>query len=563
MTSEARNRALVDAIPDNMYRVRRDGTFVDSEHKRPTVHLDFRGHSVHELMPGEAAERIMRCIDQALESGGVRTVDYSVDTEVGLRHFETRVVKSGDDEVVLIERDVTDRREQEEALRVSEARTRAILDAIPDLMFRMRRDGTYVDYHAHTERDLYDRDVIGRNVRDRLPLEVAERVLEASERALEGEGMQTLEYELDFDGAPRQYESRIVPSGRDEVLLIVRDISVEKHQAQVIERERDFIRTVVQTAPTLFCLLDERGRIIRFNAALETLSERVDDEATRSQPFVDVFVAPEEADDFERAFAEVVSGGPRVEREHTFLTRSGARRTVAWTASPIVDVDGERQYLLCGLDVTERKRQAQELEASRVRIVEAEATARRRLERNLHDGAQQRLVSLSLVLRLAQAKLRTDPAAADEMLARAGEELARALEELRELARGIHPAILTDRGLCAAIEALAARSPVPVRVVAPRERLPDRVEAAAYYVVAEALTNVVKYAGASAVAVTVARENGNVLVEVADNGVGGANPSDGTGLRGLADRLAALNGRLEVTSAANQGTRVRAEIPYG
>jgi signal transduction histidine kinase len=203
-----------------------------------------------------------------------------------------------------------------------------------------------------------------------------------------------------------------------------------------------------------------------------------------------------------------------------------------------------------------------ELEASRARLVSAGDEERRRLERNLHDGAQQRLVSLSLSLRLAQRKLTTDPQAAKELLSAAGGELSVALEELRELARGIHPAVLTERGLGPALQSLADRVPLPVELVLPTdERLPKRVEAAAYYVVSEALANVAKYAHASAVTVTVARDNGLAVVEVADDGVGGAEPQRGSGLRGLTDRIEALDGTLVVDSRPGQGTRIHAEIP--
>jgi signal transduction histidine kinase len=204
----------------------------------------------------------------------------------------------------------------------------------------------------------------------------------------------------------------------------------------------------------------------------------------------------------------------------------------------------------------------QELRTSRARIVEAGTAERRRLERNLHDGAQQRLVALSLTLRVAQNRIDTDPDATRTMLAGAQEELTLALAELRELARGIHPAVLSDRGLHAALEALAGRSPVPVELAdTPEDRLPPPVEAAAYFVVAEALTNVAKYAQATQARVSVSRSNGHAVVEVADNGVGGADPALGSGLRGLADRLSALDGRLEVRSPQGAGTLLRAEIP--
>jgi signal transduction histidine kinase len=309
----------------------------------------------------------------------------------------------------------------------------ALLQAMPDLMFRIGAEGTYLSYNAPNPRDLVEDDVVGKTLWDRLPRDLADRVLAAGRAAIAGMPS-VIEYALDFEDGERHYEGRFAPSGDEEFLMIVREI-------------------------------------------------------------------------------------------------------------------------------TERKRQQQELEASRQRIVAAGDDARRKLERNLHDGAQQRLVSISLSLRLAQGQLEKNPAAAHEVLEASREELARALEELRELARGIHPAVLTDRGLDAALESLAARAPLPVELQGPEMSLPAPVEAAAYYVVSEALANVTKYAQASSVKVTVERANGCALVEVADDGVGGADPDRGSGLRGLADRVASLNGKLAIDSPPGAGTRVRAEIP--
>jgi signal transduction histidine kinase len=209
----------------------------------------------------------------------------------------------------------------------------------------------------------------------------------------------------------------------------------------------------------------------------------------------------------------------------------------------------------------ELRAKVEELSASRARIVESGYAARRRLERDLHDGAQQRLVSLALSLRIFRSRVAGDPDAVRELDA-ARSELDQALDELRELARGIHPSVLSDRGLDAALDGLARRAPLPVELgETPAERLPDRVESAAYFVVAEALTNVAKYAQASHASVNVRRVDGQVLVEVSDDGVGGADPATGTGLRGLFDRLSAVGGRLEVESPPGQGTTVRAAIP--
>ena len=210
----------------------------------------------------------------------------------------------------------------------------------------------------------------------------------------------------------------------------------------------------------------------------------------------------------------------------------------------------------------ELRARVEELRRSRQRLLEAGMSERRRLERDLHDGAQQRLVSLSLQLGLVSQQLERNPAAARELLDGARTEARAALEDLRELARGIHPAVLTDRGLGPALEALADRAPLPVEVVAlPDERLPGAVEAAAYFVVSESLTNIAKYARATHAEVRVSTEHGWTLIDVTDDGVGGADPRNGSGLRGMADRLAALDGRLEIESEPGRGTSIRARVP--
>jgi signal transduction histidine kinase len=188
---------------------------------------------------------------------------------------------------------------------------------------------------------------------------------------------------------------------------------------------------------------------------------------------------------------------------------------------------------------------------------------RRRLERDLHDGAQQRLVALALTLRLARQKLDAEPDETARLLDRAHEELDQALSELRDLARGIHPPVLANRGLGGAVEALAARAPLRVRVISrlPDRRLPERAELAAYFVVSEALTNIAKHASALNASVALTERDGLLEITVKDDGVGGADLDRGTGVRGLADRVAAIDGRLEIDSKPGHGTIVRARIP--
>jgi signal transduction histidine kinase len=206
--------------------------------------------------------------------------------------------------------------------------------------------------------------------------------------------------------------------------------------------------------------------------------------------------------------------------------------------------------------------QVSELQDARSRIIAAADAERRRIERDLHDGAQQRLVALALNLRMAEQQAASGDPAAAELVRQAGEEANLALKELRDLARGIHPAILTNRGLPAALQDLASRATVPVEVVAvPDERLPDPVEAAAYFVVSECLANIGKHAEATSATVSVTPSDGQLMVEVADDGVGGASIDDGSGVQGLVDRVGALSGTLTMESPQGEGTRVVATIP--
>jgi signal transduction histidine kinase len=203
-----------------------------------------------------------------------------------------------------------------------------------------------------------------------------------------------------------------------------------------------------------------------------------------------------------------------------------------------------------------------ELQASRGRLVEVTDAERRRIERNLHDGTQQRLVSIAMSLGLLQAKLPAGAAEAEPLVAETRHELELALRELRELTHGIHPPLLTERGLAAALEELCRRAALPARLDAALEdRFPDQVESAVYFVVSEALANAAKHSHAAQVRVAASSRGGRLVVEVADDGTGGATASGGSGLRGLADRVEALGGRFTLSSPPGAGTTLRADIP--
>jgi signal transduction histidine kinase len=260
---------------------------------------------------------------------------------------------------------------------------------------------------------------------------------------------------------------------------------------------------------------------------------------------------------------------PGDERTASVIERDG-RPVAALIHDAVLELDPELIEAVAaaaGLALENERLQAElrarleDLRASRTRIVEAQASERRRLERNLHDGAQQRLVALALELRTAERREIADPAANREILSAAGRHLQQAIDELRELARGIHPAVLSDRGLGAALDALAARTPLVVTVDVEDQQLPEAIEVAAYYVAAEALTNVVKHAQATEATLRMERLADRAVLEVADDGVGGADLQGGSGLRGLADRVEALDGRLEISSLPGRGTRIRAAFP--
>jgi PAS domain S-box-containing protein len=337
------------------------------------------------------------------------------------------------------------------------------------------------------------------------------------------------------------------------------DITERERQHRQLQASEERLQAAIEASPVAIVEYALDDTITRWNPAAERIfgwtAEQVIGGKARHQP-------PGREAELAELFRRVRAGEVYTGVESTRVRSDGSTVNVAIAAAPIRDSAGHVvSHMALFADITARKSQEEELRASRARIVEAGDKARRQLERNLHDGAQQRLVALSLSLRLAQSKLSTDPVAAETVLDGARAELAAALDELRELARGIHPAVLTDRGLTAAVEALATRSPMPVEFETPDEELPQPVAAAVYYVIAEALANVIKYAGAASVNVRVAREDGRAVVAVSDDGVGGADPAQGSGLSGLVDRVEALGGSLTVDSPAGAGTCVTAVFP--
>ena len=323
-------------------------------------------------------------------------------------------------------------------------------------------------------------------------------------------------------------------------------------------------RAILDAALDCIITIDHRGRVLEFNPAAErTFGHRAADAVGRE--LAELIVPPSLRQRHRDGLARYLETGEEHvlgrRLEITGMRADGSEFPVELAITRI-NLPGPPRFTGYLRDISDRKRAEAELRASRARIVAATDGERRRLERDLHDGAQQRLVNLGLTLRLLQSRLDREGETAEPLLAEAIDELAAAARELREFARGIHPAVLSDGGLEPALGALIERAKMPVELVeVPDERLPAAVEATAYFLVAEALTNVTRYAQASRTEVLATREDGDLVVEVRDDGPGGADPQNGSGLRGLTDRVAAIGGSFEVSSPSGHGTVIRARIP--
>lgn len=323
-------------------------------------------------------------------------------------------------------------------------------------------------------------------------------------------------------------------------------------------------RAILDSALDAVITMNHRGEVLEFNRAAEQVFGYSGSDAI-GRELAELIVPPSLRRLHRRGFARYLeTEEPKVldtRLEISALRADGSEFPVELTITRI-PLPGPPMFTGFVRDITERRRADKELRESRARIVEAADEERRRIELNLHDGAQQHLVSLALELRNAAESLEDEPAAARALLEQAELELAVAIEALRELAHGIHPAVLSERGLRPALEGLALRSALAVRIEQlPEGRLPAHVEVAAYYLAAESLTNSVKHAQASGAAVRVAVEGGLVVIEISDDGIGGASVERGSGLRGLVDRVEALGGQLTVDSPPGAGTRIRAEVP--
>jgi PAS domain S-box-containing protein len=336
---------------------------------------------------------------------------------------------------------------------------------------------------------------------------------------------------------------------------------VRRH-AITSEADTGALTAVLDAALDAVVMMDADGRVLHFNPAAERTFGYSAQE-TIGRDMAALIIPPTHRDAHRRGLERHLDGGDPVvldrRVELTGMRSDGSEFPLELTVTRIAGA--EPRFLGYLRDISERRRTEADLKASRARLVTAGYEARRRIERDLHDGAQQHLVMLAMTLRLVRGQL-DDGTLTAELVDEAITELADATAELRELARGIHPAVLSQGGLRPALRALTRRVPVPVELAdVPEGRWPAAVEATAYFVVAEALTNVARYAEATAASVSVRQAGDRLVVRVSDDGRGGADPDSGSGLTGLRDRLDALGGALTVDSPVGRGTTVVAEVP--
>jgi PAS domain S-box-containing protein len=333
-----------------------------------------------------------------------------------------------------------------------------------------------------------------------------------------------------------------------------------RHAEAEVRASESRLRAMLEAALDAVVTIDHRGRVVSWNHAAEaTFGYRADEAVGREM--AELIVPPALRAAHRQGLARFLETEHPVildrRLELSGMHKNGTEFPVELTVTRI-GIPGAPTFTAYLRDITDRKLTEEELRASRARLVEVGDVERRRIQRNLHDGAQQRLTAALLQLGLLR-EAATEP---DDRLDLAIDEVAGCLQEIRELASGLHPSVLNERGLVAALEALALRAPVQVELQAlPERTLSQQVEAAAYYVVAEGLANVQKHAGASRVVVRATTNGDRIAVEVSDDGIGGAD-EEGSGVRGLADRVEALGGRLTLTSPPGGGTRLLAEIPY-
>lgn len=592
--SEAYNRALLAAIPDAIGRIHRDGTCLDmrapNNFEMTVPPATAIGKKLAEYLPPAAAQQNMTAIVHTLATGELQAVEYQLVDQGGVQVREARIVPYAQDEVITIIRDITTRRLTEDALRKSEARFRALLEAIPDGMVRLHRNGTYLDVKASGDFEpvMVVERLVGKNVRELLEPQVAQQFLAVAHEALDKDERQIFEYAVTIGEQQRMREGRVVPVGEDEVIFILRDITERKRAEAELRQSEERYRTLAELSPDAI-LVNVDGRYVYANAAAVRLFGAKDaQEIIGRSPlaFLDPAYHPITRERM-RDVLEQKQSVPLI--EYHWQRLDGALVAVEVAAGPST-WNGQPAIQVVQRDITVRKQaeaekarlhaevsqQRTQLRALTARLAEVQENERKALARELHDQVGQNLSTLGLHLKIIQNQLLLALPVAEPIQTLLNDTqglIKQTTERVRNVMAELRPPMLDDYGLPAALEwyanRVAKRGNFAVQIAATADlpRLSAAVENALFRITQEAITNIMKHAQATSVVINLVVDAQQTALTIRDNGRGidpailtGA-PHEGWGLLSMRERAEALGGRFTIASQPGQGTSLQIVIP--
>lgn len=593
--SEAYNRALLAAIPDSIARLDRDGVYLDIQAPRnfdlATPAPIMLGKKAINFLPPDVAQQLMLAIERALTTREMQTFEYQVMFNDRLQTREVRLVPHTKDEVITITRDITARRITEEALHKSEARHRALLEAIPDGMARLHRDGTYLDIKASPDfvpPHLIE-SLIGKRVQETIEPQLAQRLLTVAQQALDKGEIQLFEFEIQVGEARKIREGRVVPAGTDEVICILRDITARKQAEKVLRQSEERYRTLAELSPDAI-LVNVDGRYVYANSAAARIFGVKDAQNLIGRASFD-FLVPEEHDLIHERMRQIAGGKwPEPLKEGRVRRLDGVVVHVEVAVAPFTWND-QPSVLIIVRDITARKQSEAEksrlhaevdqqnthLRALTVRLAEVQEEERKALARELHDQVGQNLSTLGLHLKIMQNQLAVAPPHTEPIPVLLNDMqglIKQTTEQVRNVMAELRPPMLDDYGLPAALEwyanRVAKQGNFTAQIEAAEEmpRLPAAVENGLFRITQEAMINIMKHAQATVVMLKIAADEQVVALAIADNGRGIdptvlATQRESWGLLSMRERTESLGGCFTLNSQPGQGTTIQIVIPYG